>query len=49
MIAVPTDAAADVEEDFVEVRQHRGDLVGDRFRGMEMAGVEAKELPLATA
>ena len=44
VVAVPADAPADVQQDLVEVRQHRRDLVGDDLGRMVVAGVEAEEL-----
>ena len=44
MVAVPADAAADVQEQAGNVFEDGGDLVGEVFRGMEVAGVEAIEL-----
>ena len=47
MVAVPADAAADVQQDLVEPHEHGRDLVGDRLGGMEVAGVEAEQLLVA--
>jgi len=44
VIAIPTDAAADVQQYFVEPHQDGRDLVGNRFRRVEMPGVEAEQL-----
>ena len=44
VVAVPADAAADVQQDLVEVLEHGRDLVGDDLGRMVMAGVEAEEL-----
>src|SRR5207253_4995000 len=44
VVAVPTDAAADVEQDPVEVRQYRGDLVRQRLGRVVVNGVEADQL-----
>ena len=46
VVAVPADAAAQVQQDFIEEQQHRRNLVGDRLGGVEMARVEAQQLPL---
>ena len=43
VVAVPADAAADVQEDALHVREHGRDLVGDRLGGVEVARVEAEE------
>ena len=43
VIAIPADAAADVENDLRDVEHDRRDLVGEAFGGMEVAGVEAIE------
>ncbi len=44
MVAVPADAAADVQQELGDVHQHGGDLVGDRLGRMEVTGVEAQHL-----
>src|SRR5438874_2213423 len=44
MIAVPANAAADVQQNFLQRGEDGGDFVGHRFGGMKMAGVQAKEL-----
>ena len=44
MVAVPAHAPADVQQDLVEVHEHRRDLVRDDLGRMIMAGVEAEEL-----
>jgi len=43
VVAVPADAAADVQQHFVEVHQCAGDLVGDHFGRVEVARVEAEQ------
>ena len=44
VVAVPAHAAADVQQDLVEVHEHRRDLVRDDLGRMKMAGVQAEEL-----
>ena len=44
MIAVPSNAPADVNEEFLKERQNRRNLVRNRLRRMEMAHVEADHL-----
>ena len=44
MVAVPTHAAADVEEQTRDEEEHGGNFVGEGFGGMEVAGVEADGL-----
>ena len=44
MVAVPADAAADVQQNLIHEGHHGGDLVGDDLRRMEVAHVEAQEL-----
>ena len=43
MVAVPADAAADVQQDLRHERQDRADLVGDGLGRMVVAGVEREE------
>ena len=43
VIAVPADAAADVQQDLRHEHQHRADLVGDRLGRVIVAGVERVE------
>ncbi len=43
VVAVPAHAAADVQQQFGHVQQHRRDLVGNRFRRVEMAGIQAEQ------
>ena len=43
VVAVPAHAAADVQQDLVEARQDRRDLVGDDLGRVEVAGVEAEQ------
>ena len=45
VIAVPADAAADVQQDLRDEHQHRADLVGDGFGRVVVAGVERVEHP----
>ena len=40
VVAVPADAAADVQQDLGMEQQHRADLVGDGLGRMVVAGVE---------
>ena len=42
MVAIPSDASTDVEQDLGHPGQDAGDLVGDDLGRVEMAGVEAK-------
>ena len=44
MVAVPADAAADMEQHFGRKGQYRGNFIRDRFRRMKMARVEADDL-----
>ena len=44
VVAVPAHAAADVQQNLRQKLEHARNLVSDGFRGMEMAGVEAKQL-----
>ncbi len=44
MVAVPAHAAADVQQDLVEVQEHGRDLVGDDLGRVVVAGVEAQQL-----
>ncbi len=44
VVAVPANAAADVQQDFRHEAEDRGDFVGHVFGGVIMAGVEADEL-----
>ena len=44
VVAVPADAAADVQQDLVQVHEHGRDLVRDDLGRMVVAGVEAQEL-----
>src|ERR1700722_19095772 len=43
MVAVPANAAADVQEYILHVLEDGRKLVGDRFGGMEMARVERED------
>ena len=43
VVAVPADAAADVEQDLRQEHQHRADLVRDRLGRMVVAGIERVE------
>src|SRR5690606_18356964 len=43
MVAVPPDAAADVEQKSGQKREHRGNFVGDSLRRVKVTGVEAKK------
>ena len=43
MIAVPANAAADVQQDLRQEDEHRADLVGDRLGRMVVPGVERVE------
>ena len=43
MVAVPSEAAADVEQYLVEERHHGGYLVGDDLGWMEVPGVQAEQ------
>jgi hypothetical protein len=47
MVTVPAHAAADVQQDLIEPRQHGGQLVGHNFRRMKMARIEAQQLAVA--
>ena len=40
VVAVPADAAADVQQDLRQEHEHRADLVGDRLGRVIVAGVE---------
>lgn len=42
MVAVPAHRAADVQQQARDVEHGGGDLVGDHFRRMEVAGIEAQ-------
>ena len=44
VVAVPAHAAADVQQDLVQVQEHGRDLVGDDLGRMIVAGVEAQQL-----
>ena len=44
VIAVPTDATADVEQDFRQKLQDAGDFVRDALGRVVMAGIEGEEL-----
>ncbi len=43
MITIPSDPSADVEENFIEEREDRGELVGEDLGRMVVAGVETEE------
>ena len=43
MVAVPADAAADVEQNFGQILQHAGNFVRNAFSGVVMAGIEAAD------
>ena len=43
VVAVPADAAADVQRDFREIAKDGGDFVRDAFGGMIVAGVEREQ------
>jgi hypothetical protein len=49
VVAVPPHAAADVQQQFVQVQHHGRDLVRDDLGGMEMPGVQAQQLFRVTA
>ncbi len=40
MVAIPAHAAADVQENLIQVEQDGGDFIGDSFGGVEMPGIE---------
>ncbi len=44
MVAVPAHTAADVEQKFRRELEHGGNLVGESFGGVKVAGVKAYEL-----
>jgi hypothetical protein len=44
VIAIPADATTDVQEDFRHIEQDGRDLIGEIFRGMKVARVEAIDL-----
>ena len=44
VVAVPANAPADVQQDLVQIHEHRRDLVRDDLGRMVMAGVQAQEL-----
>ena len=49
VVAVPADAAADVQQDRRHVEENRRQFVGDGFCGVEVAGVEAEQFAAVRA